>query len=1782
MKEQDELKDNIFNSKIEKVFIEVHDYSFCHTSSSDNNTATHFLGRKELVTRLKNLITNSSTKSGVYLVTGNRGVGKSSLVSNVVKKTTVGIKEWNNSKYLLTLLGTIFCLQIMCKNFTGIYQRIPLLSESLKSLCFYEYRWYILCGILLLLSLIFFLLLGHNSLFRKKNNNYKKERKTKIKSELIYNIAIGRTILAAIKELSSIKTSSKSPNKRLVAYKGLFIIFSFSFVYFLYPINLSYLQLFVVYISFLGANYYWRYIEKNIFEKIKEKTNRVDINELRRKLRVNYIFFIVTFVMYSLVLVYFLNNFRVILWSSIVFLIVISIVIYCICRKAEENTLPSDKNLKWDLIHEVTIKFIPTYFIRYWENHTRVYLRINLGHQVLNEKDVLRLIARSIQTEFSSFRHSIKRMLIWRITAFSILLILSFAIYKIIYLPELKHSFDSFYANHENSQRYIGDPIRTEMFFKNKKISNYNKLEDYAYTIDKSVNHIYSAVVNTPSYFWNKNQKIAINDHILNYHYIAIFLLAYIGCCFILRLPFFGIMTHRKIQNQLKRLNESITSEITTETGVNIEVSKPAPAKIGGNRSRSRKQFLADEREIEKGILDILDNIQKIPSLMRRPEFIIIFDELDKVEPENRENSIKTKSSMFSLEAIRERQSTILKLLINLKFFLTNANAKFIFIAGREMYDIYLADISDRNNFIGSIFHDVINVPSFLSDNSDEKIIDPTSLTEEFVCQYLTPSSYPVSNYSLKSYAKYLDQEVFNGQNDLVTNLKKEKIIAILQQFIIYLAYLSKGAPKKMVQLFEDFIEVLDSNQLDSRFCIRQYRKSKYFLTFDYQDQYAVGMIAYLINPVFYKIKTSNIQKHSDKLLISTLFMLDYVYKFHAHSFSWRDLNASSEMLEVNKAPELRPMMTDLLNFLSQFHIEKSTSGFNDFKFENLISYEISFLSKIYEEFSAIYNFSLDESLAVRQYYLNLLETEQEYNKKCSNEDSTQATSSLKVRLGDLYFYDDELEKANVYYKNGVHDLRQNGVDNMDLDQFLFLVKNMLKLGFVYEKRKLYDFAFATFGELCRLLIQIQDSNISNLESIFPKGLHYLNNMNVIKNDKQVVSLQNMKNKNLSSKLQQSILKNFTFSGIKMLYLPLLAKFQIKERSHFGGNTDDDLHQLIREFEYLSQLFDNKQHNLLVADFYSKVAEILYYKNKQFVQYSNLTKDDNLNSEENLSNDGSCSVCHFYKKALIALLNLTDIGTTDKTSATIEVLLKKTLPNLEKHNELTFCNTLARILSDWGNVFFSCDRGKSNSCLCKKNDCILSECTKLTQHCPKNTKEINISTLDNIVSFIDKGYTNTSSIISCDTKFEVAMTMYSISANLYKRSGLHKRSSFQINKILLLVKNYISDYYLKEADIHRLIYFIEESKVLKILAHKSLHSIYLAYDDLNILEINRKKDIFDPTTATSLKYLPLDSKIDRFKISIKEIELKMSTLDEEKRLKYLKKHYQLNDDVTFITSKYEINYSVSARIYRLRLKTNMNWEIFKGIIDIGKYKSIHFLNRQILDFILDKSKKHNEKLKNILDIEDITNLEVLERILADTLFCYNEIIKLSKTSGESYFFNHSFLAGTYKKMSDWVILYEAYDQLKQIFPRKDKTEEIGIKNTPLKQLEISQLNSDLLSVYNQEVLEIVKELNMSKIENYLKSLIGEEWREQLSGHYATSQALAHYYKCIETHTGGQAYYSMIDKLYYVRDDYNDRVTHFDIAQERALIITGKIKEHKDILKSRYKESKIHDIDNYFK
>jgi len=1648
---------DILNSKIKKLRIELPHYSFSHSAAGDSPHA--FIGRERSREKLKKVIEDSPDEPGVYLVAGNRGVGKTSLISWVINETSLKPKSkfTENLRYLVFLFLAVAGFHV------------------LKQLCldvFSQFRKEIQVIWSILLGLSFITLCFLNS-YRHKIAKHK------------IGINIFDSVTSAFKELSYLISPYNPYGKTQYLFKIIVIV---SFTQLVFIISC----IFTPTIVLLG--YLVIVLVKNIIFRLKRENHHKDDTSFLLRLKKLFLFPI--------------------------------------------------KN--------------------YIKNHNRLYLRINFGHKLSDEKDILRLITHTLITEYEKYRHLIWRMLPWRIIAFIFLLFFTFSFSKtindqifykklikdnelyqassqmLLEHPDLKDeerlkdAFSIIKTNkvteivkiHEDIEYEI---ISTRTKSKPKIDTKIGKAGNILLTFDQIVYEITKIIKKAPQFFLCKNID---NGPIkpINYLFWLTFFFTYLLFTMIFRCkwitPFF--VTHRIIMRRLKKLNSDIIYRTELENSININNGSSGS---GIGIKTKKKRNVADAREIEKELQDILSDIQRIPIIMCRPNIVIVFDELDKVEPgdtDPEKENMQTKATMFSIDAARERQTEILRILSNMKYFLSTAKAKFIFIAGREMLDFHLADVSERNNYIGSIFNVVISVPSFLTDHHTgrKSLLNESSiasLPEEFVCRRLIPHDYPVDSYNLENYRKYLENKIFckdtqnNSQKEASQNEKIQKTIAVLQQFIIYLAHVSKGAPKKMMQLFESFVEIRTErdNKNENTLFIQYYHGSRHFLSFNYYKQYTIGIIAYLITPILYRLAESNIKEHSDKLLVSSLRFVDFLFKFHKNSFSWKHLDMSPEMLEVNRAPELKSVVVDLLNYLTQVHINRSNFSLSEYKFDGLISNEIYAMVKTDEVFSALFSFSLDETLPLIKHYKDLLEKkEKEYQKEDKNDKiSTKyidAVSSLQGVLGDLHYYNDELEEAEAYYKSTVQTLSKK---EMPLEKLYEYVRNMLRLGLIYEKRKQYDFAYLTYGELCERIIQGRDNTKTKSRTLVFK--------------------------NSSPETYNMMFKKMTYEGLKMLYLPFIAKLQMLEQSHIGGITRNHLEQLDEEFEFLTYDIDREEAKLLEAEFYSRVADVLYYKNSDLKCKNDKnriedTTDDHNGDTHILPENCSCTACYYYHKALSILLGKPDCDILEKKNNNKVIdLLRESVKQLKinENYKLKFCTILARILSDWGNVFFSCDIYTNENSNSKADNCYICDkevCNTILQKGSSN------NFIDKCIKFLESegknGEFSSLDKKQLETKKNIAFAMYSISSVAYRRANLYKRSSYQMYKMLCLFKDYN----------------INNDAYTKKLSKQAIHYLWHANDDLNVLELNKRKKDFGKDTIKKkipLQNLLVDTEITRIRVLVKELKLRselISKIIEDP--KKIKKYYDIR-----ITSPYRINYSIVARIYRLRLKSKVNFETFKILLGKLGISENDFLKEE---FKLKKDEYYDKMLTDLncnkitqeIFGESFNTKEIFENLIADSIYCLMDIAQLIETMDETYLFPHSFMGSVHKHLSFWIRHYEAYEVYKKENPEK---------------------------------------INHSHIERYLKQYLDVEWREQLSGYRENQRALSHYYKSLEMHKEGRAYHNMIDIMCYVKDDFNDRSDHFNIAEERHLIVNGEIEENIKGIKDIYEDSRLYNVDNYF-
>lgn len=759
------------------------------------------------------------------------------------------------------------------------------------------------------------------------------------------------------------------------------------------------------------------------------------------------------------------------------------------------------------------------------------------------------------------------------------------------------------------------------------------------------------------------------------------------------------------IIQELDNLCERIDAAVQDDKGTSLDNIKMSVFNIAFLRRSTKNYRPASIREIEQQLVNIIQEINDSKILNCR--MIIILDELDKLScKQSAETNADIVYPEFTVDengvsddiSTNEKKHRILSLLGQLKFFITSAKAKFIFIAGHELYDAYLADVSDREYSVSSIFNGVLNVDSFFS--CDHQTKDITRLTEYFLCKHLIPrncsdgqgsgegkaaaseeksDTRPDDWYTFSNYAVLLKKELDNPEEkheekpteDQVNKpeedqIKKpaptfeevEAVLVFLRQFVTYLTFTSNGAPKKLITTLEKYVISQDERNSQRKHyklsaiefppitVIKNKNenedendsdKKPYYLAFGYYDQQKIGFIHYIANPIFENIISPS-SEFGDKLLVASSFLIAHIYKYHNSGFSRRNLEYMPELLDSNRTPELRSFIDSIIGYLGQIHLTSITSGIYVYKFPLRLSEEIAMFSKKSEEISAIFNFSLDDSLAVKKLYYRLLEF---YRQK--QKESAPITSAFHHNLGDIHLANKEYTEAIAQYRQTaqaidaiLQKIADKGADcaytGSIASQIMRYTRVMLKLGLAYEKRNSLDSAYTIYSTLTTRLIAFREidespfglthlivrtKNDTRSESDpdrrrvllikdagapkapFGKECYTPIENDDIKTDYWIYGEELTDNlcDQLSPKKYALISKLSVFEDLRLAYLPILAKLFVLEKYNICGITKDNIKVADAEFRYLFQITNSRDKYLLRVDFYRKLGDILYYKN---------------------------------------------------------------------------------------------------------------------------------------------------------------------------------------------------------------------------------------------------------------------------------------------------------------------------------------------------------------------------------------------------------------------------------------------------------------------------------------------------------------------------------------------------------------------------------------------------------
>ena len=639
------------------------------------------------------------------------------------------------------------------------------------------------------------------------------------------------------------------------------------------------------------------------------------------------------------------------------------------------------------------------------------------------------------------------------------------------------------------------------------------------------------------------------------------------------------LLTTSLIKREWRNLLQRIDAEMLLSSEIGIKNEGIAEGFIKGLNSnvgfrKELKYPIADVPEMQEMMVRLLDLINSNPYTKFR--FIFVIDELDKISPKDDERQMMPEYDALegkeNSSTTKSRQNALSNLMANMKYFISSSKAKFVFIAGYDMYEATLADISNREFNIHSIFNGHINVNSFF--RHTEKYSGVDSMIEEYLCHLLIDKEECCKRKSLKDYVIYVESHWADANDSTKKEYQRilERRIVFLRSFLTYLIYMSNGSPKKLAMYIEKYVRTRGkieektkspngSNNNDEYLLGTE--DCDYYLYFDNRNVQRICFVDYLIYPMIQNlVDKSNI--YNDKLLVSTSFMLSNLYKFHKSGFSMRNLEYMPELLDINKMPELRDFIGGIVNFLTQTHVDETSINLYKYKFPLRLSEEITFYSKTSEEISYLFNFSHDELLSVKKLYMRQLK-----HYKDKEFDESSPVASLHHMLGDIYMLEEDYELAIYEFQEALSALNrqiesQESSDNNS--KLLFVIRLTLKLGLAYEKRKTYDTAYLEYENLLKLLLKkANETNIESIRKPYSKDEIYGG--------------------------------FFLFRNIRIMYLAPLAKLYVLEKMDLGGFTIKDIDQVTNEVYTLIDSSHGKTRTVSYIDFYTKLGDIMYYRN---------------------------------------------------------------------------------------------------------------------------------------------------------------------------------------------------------------------------------------------------------------------------------------------------------------------------------------------------------------------------------------------------------------------------------------------------------------------------------------------------------------------------------------------------------------------------------------------------------
>ena len=1150
---------------------------------------------------------------------------------------------------------------------------------------------------------------------------------------------------------------------------------------------------------------------------------------------------------------------------------------------------------------------------------------------------------------------------------------------------------------------------------------------------------------------------------------------------------------------------------------------------LAANEKRNKEYPIATSKEIENELSRFLDLATKEDEL----EFIFIFDELDKVDPaistsylyDDTDTFEKQKSEGVWQRELRDRKQAIINIIAGQKNFLTTADARFVFIAGHEMFDASMADIADRQSSISSIFTYIFNIESLLKEfeinvnkksaENNDYVTNYSSLSfaiEEFLKKTLfteegETSAEGLYSMVLKRYKKNMGEGEINP-NELV------KIYITLQNFVIYLTYRSNGSPKKLIREIQEFIRNIDKKNLEQFKrkgivgywvnYIKEFEGNKRFLLFNYYEQYRLEFINYLYRP-FLISNGRNFKHYSDNIIVSTPYLFDHLLKFHPFAFSHTNLELIPEVLSTNKTPSLKDHIRQIITYLCSNHIRETEIGLFDYKFYSRTLNELSFLSKKFEKESAAFNFTLDESYLVKLDIRNKIkEVRNIYSKSNASKTETNklifSIAHLNGMLGDLHFFDQEFNDSIVAYADAIGPINYLDVSTMSITDFITIVRNKLKLGLCFEKINSFEDALAFYSDCS------EDSK------------KYLLNRLEVSKQIQVKNVKSLLHHNFAKPEKIEFYDNSSINDLlQIINQSFIAKIIIQEKLGVEGISTPKISIALGGFLKISEIvaISCGKNHVICANAYLLTGKALYFKNSSTVTHSDPKylrnyPDNAANTLRNLreklnniffkNNDTLhkrkpiLSLC-FYIIGLQEILSSREIkyGKTEFREILNKAILKQNSNIIDD-----YLSSLNEFLYRGDESFTGIHYRYIAIFLSNIGDCLLSSLNEAdskqqykeyyqmeifdSRKIDKLFSEKSIGNSQNSVNIFDyfldstKGKVTLVDILKC----------YYLSGLYFQRYGRLASCSFQFRKILHIIKLVIK----KEAEkkiCERFCGFIFKNLVQPII---DIANTNIGHCDSHIK--SKAIKLFEEICTLDKYYV--ENNIFKHP-EIVEANLLYNFI-------LLKLELPLNEMEGKIIANENTITTQFSRIHELHFHTTYIEKIYlksllKPLLTLSKIETGVTYNPPF-------SYKNNF-------ISPRKYLEMHENNISDYLFCMFSILRTLKIYGTDYLMGYSFIAFKYYKIGVLLNFINKYD-----------------------------LNGSL----------------MKKVKENLEFVFNEKLFGSFDHNYHLNMAKEYFQKTIQLHTSGNEYKKAVSEMVYLEDDFNDNAYHFGAAYDRYMMVNS--------------------------